>query len=264
METVVNLVTCVPYFRMARSVPVGVSVWNRLFSLSCTFTGVCAFLYHLSTGKIRNFFRRLDYTAVALSAVSLTCARTTEATRPLFAAALSAVLAPFQPLLVAGAPCGHGGRLPAEALSDNSSGPLPSLGLLGFAFSLGAQFRKPPPRAGTHPAATSLTGCLVQSQVLLDRGEEVETNKVTDSFLSVGIVSVSRSQLQVVVEIVLPRAAGSINNQTAKIVNKKENKPHRLSFLNPFFPPSCPAVEHRPAQSQSGWVAVGGGCAGAA
>ena len=175
METVVNLVTCVPYFRMARSVPVGVSVWNRLFSLSCTFTGVCAFLYHLSTGKIRNFFRRLDYTAVALSAVSLTCARTTEATRPLFAAALSAVLAPFQPLLVAGA---H--MMSTEVAFLRRALSAPKLrethfrhtcsGLLGFAAFYGDDWFPQVPylHAAWHVLsahATSLTGCLVQSQV---------------------------------------------------------------------------------------------------
>jgi len=104
-ETVVNLVTCAPYFNMAWRVTkqglAKLSVWNRLFSVSCSFTGLCALAYHLSSGPVRNFFRRLDYTAVALSAVSLTCARARP--RPLFACAISAVLAPFQPLLVAAA-----------------------------------------------------------------------------------------------------------------------------------------------------------------
>jgi len=106
-ETLVNLLTCAPYFGMARSVPVakGVvgAVWNRVFSVSCKFTGFCALLYHLSKGKIRHFFRRLDYTSVALSAVSLTLARSAEGRRPVFLCAVSAALAPFQPLLVAGA-----------------------------------------------------------------------------------------------------------------------------------------------------------------
>jgi len=103
LETAVNLVTCAPYFLMARGVPLtSGSIWNRIFSLSCNFTGLAAFLYHLSVGKIRHFFRRLDYTAVALSGISLTCARTTDKTRPLFLAAVSAVLAPFQPLVVSG------------------------------------------------------------------------------------------------------------------------------------------------------------------
>ena len=56
-ETIINLVTCVPYFHMARSVPqVGKCIWNRLFSISCSFTGVCAVLYHLSTGTFFSSF----------------------------------------------------------------------------------------------------------------------------------------------------------------------------------------------------------------
>ncbi len=91
VETVVNLVTCAPYFGMAWQVTkrglAKLSVWNRVFSVSCSFTGLCALAYHLSYGPVRNFFRRLDYTAVALSAVSLTCARSRP--RPLFICAIS-------------------------------------------------------------------------------------------------------------------------------------------------------------------------------
>ena len=101
VETVVNLVTCVPYFTMARAVNPLKGVWNRLFSYSCSFTGVCALLYHLSTGPIRNFFRRLDYTSVALSSVSLTMAIAPAGAKPLFLGALSLAMAPFQPLVVA-------------------------------------------------------------------------------------------------------------------------------------------------------------------
>ena len=61
----------------------------------------CAFLYHLSTGKIE-LLQAADHTAVALSAVSLTCARTTEASGPSRRGALRGPRA-FQPLLVAGA-----------------------------------------------------------------------------------------------------------------------------------------------------------------
>ena len=100
LETVINLVTCVPYFRMARAVRPSTKFWNRIFSVSCSFTGICAVLYHLSMGPIRHFFRRLDYTAVALSAVSLTVARS-PTPKPMFYAALSTVVSPFQPLLVA-------------------------------------------------------------------------------------------------------------------------------------------------------------------
>ena len=57
-------------------------------------------MFVLSSGPIRNFFRRLDYTAVALSSVSLTVARS-HPSKPLFLGAISTVLSPFQPLVVA-------------------------------------------------------------------------------------------------------------------------------------------------------------------
>ena len=114
LETIVNVVTCAPYFVMAAAVPgagAGVAsavagasrLWRRLVAISCGFVGACATLYHVCTGNLsreaRHICRRLDYVAIALSAVAVSCAQ--HVPRPLFLSAISLAIAPFQPLLVA-------------------------------------------------------------------------------------------------------------------------------------------------------------------
>jgi len=166
LETCVNVITCAPYFVLARAVPV-CNFWSKLFSFSCTVTGACATLYHLSTGRIRHFFRRLDYVAVASSAVTLTMACSVP--RPLFMAGLSMAIAPFQPLLVSGA---HVFAMEMSFLKDALGNPKmrerhlahTSTSLLAFAAFFGDDWfpQMPYLHAGWHVLsayATSLTFC---------------------------------------------------------------------------------------------------------
>ena len=103
-----NVATCAPYFWLVRTLPAaGLGPWVRAYRMLLAGTACASTAYHsVQGGRLRGPLRRLDYTGVALSSSAFVCAALPKGVpalaRPAVALA-TALMVPFQPLLVSGA-----------------------------------------------------------------------------------------------------------------------------------------------------------------
>ncbi|KAJ0987176.1 hypothetical protein J5N97_005532 [Dioscorea zingiberensis] len=97
METVANVLTSLPFIFLGLQAP-RKNMSSALYANSLIGVGVVSSLYHSSRGKVRKYFRWADYTTIAATTVCLSKALWNENPKVLMAA--SALLLPFQPLMV--------------------------------------------------------------------------------------------------------------------------------------------------------------------
>ncbi|RCV11631.1 hypothetical protein SEVIR_2G210400v4 [Setaria viridis] len=96
-ETIANVVTSLPFIVLGLQTP-RKNLNTAIYANSLVGVGIASSLYHSSKGEIRKFLRWADYTMIATTTLCLTRALRNENPRLLMAA--SALLLPFQPLLV--------------------------------------------------------------------------------------------------------------------------------------------------------------------
>ncbi|RCV11633.1 hypothetical protein SETIT_2G202300v2 [Setaria italica] len=113
-ETIANVVTSLPFIVLGLQTP-RKNLNTAIYANSLVGVGIASSLYHSSKGEIRKFLRWADYTMIATTTLCLTRALRNENPRLLMAA--SALLLPFQPLLVSAV---HTGLMEAS----NSNNPV--------------------------------------------------------------------------------------------------------------------------------------------
>ncbi|XP_040383548.1 uncharacterized protein LOC102702495 [Oryza brachyantha] len=96
-ETIANVVTSLPFIILGMHTP-RTNLNTALYANSLVGVGIASSLYHSSKGQIRKFLRWADYTMIATTTLCLSRALRNENPRLLMAA--SALLLPFQPLMV--------------------------------------------------------------------------------------------------------------------------------------------------------------------
>lgn len=96
-ETVANVVTSLPFIILGLQTP-RKNLNTAIYANSLVGVGIASSLYHSSKGEIRKFLRWADYTMIATTTLCLSRALRNENPRLLMAA--SALLLPFQPLMV--------------------------------------------------------------------------------------------------------------------------------------------------------------------
>lgn len=97
-ETTANVLTSIPFIFLGMQAP-RKRLSDMLYANSLVGVGVASSLYHTSRGEVRKVFRWADYAMIATTTVCLSTALRNDNPKLLLAA--SAVLLPFQPLLVA-------------------------------------------------------------------------------------------------------------------------------------------------------------------
>jgi len=96
-ETIANVVTSLPFIVLGLQTP-RKNLNTAIYANSLVRVGIASSLYHSSKGEIRKFLRWADYTMIATTTLCLSRALRNENPRLLMAA--SALLLPFQPLMV--------------------------------------------------------------------------------------------------------------------------------------------------------------------
>ncbi|XP_052167783.1 uncharacterized protein LOC127784499 [Oryza glaberrima] len=96
-ETIANVVTSLPFIILGMQTP-RTNLNTALYANSLVGVGIASSLYHSSKGEIRKLLRWADYTMIATTTLCLSRALRNENPRLLMAA--SALLLPFQPLMV--------------------------------------------------------------------------------------------------------------------------------------------------------------------
>ncbi|KAJ1289639.1 hypothetical protein BS78_02G180100 [Paspalum vaginatum] len=96
-ETIANVVTSLPFIVLGLQTP-RKNLNTAIYANSLVGVGIASSLYHSSKGEIRKFLRWADYTMIATTTLCLSRALRNENPRLLTAA--SALLLPFQPLMV--------------------------------------------------------------------------------------------------------------------------------------------------------------------
>lgn len=96
-ETTANVLTSIPFIILGIQTP-RKRLSDMLYANSLVGVGVASSMYHTSRGEVRKVFRWADYAMIATTAVCLSTALRNDNPKLLLAA--SAVLLPFQPLLV--------------------------------------------------------------------------------------------------------------------------------------------------------------------
>ncbi|KAF8695260.1 hypothetical protein HU200_037477 [Digitaria exilis] len=96
-ETIANVVTSLPFIVLGLQTP-RKNLNTAIYANSLVGVGIASSLYHSSKGEIRKFLRWADYTMIATTTLCLSRALRNENPRLLMAA--SALLLPFQPLMV--------------------------------------------------------------------------------------------------------------------------------------------------------------------
>ncbi|CAL5081410.1 unnamed protein product [Urochloa decumbens] len=96
-ETLANVVTSLPFIVLGLQTP-RKNLNTAMYANSLVGLGIASSLYHSSKGEIRKFLRWADYTMIATTTLCLSRALRNENPRLLMAA--SALLLPFQPLMV--------------------------------------------------------------------------------------------------------------------------------------------------------------------
>ncbi|KAG8382769.1 hypothetical protein BUALT_Bualt05G0111700 [Buddleja alternifolia] len=97
VETVVNVVTSLPFIALGIQVP-RKNLNCKIYATSLIGVGVASSLYHASRGKVRKYLRWADYTMIATATVCLSRALRNENSKLLMAT--SAFFLPIQPLMV--------------------------------------------------------------------------------------------------------------------------------------------------------------------
>eukprot|EP01018_Ginkgo_biloba_P006029 Gb_39163 [translate_table: standard] len=96
-ETIANVLTSIPFIFLGIQTP-RKRTRNMLYANSLVGVGIASSLYHSSRGEVRKYFKWADYAMIATTTVCLSRALRNDNPRMLLAA--SAVLLPFQPLIV--------------------------------------------------------------------------------------------------------------------------------------------------------------------
>jgi hypothetical protein len=96
-ETIANVVTSLPFIVLGLQTP-RKNLNTAIYANSLVGVGIASSLYHSSKGEIRKILRWADYTMIATTTLCLSRALRNENPRLLMAA--SALLLPFQPLMV--------------------------------------------------------------------------------------------------------------------------------------------------------------------
>ncbi|XP_066399395.1 uncharacterized protein [Miscanthus floridulus] len=96
-ETIANVVTSLPFIVLGLQTP-RKNLNAAIYANSLVGVGIASSLYHSSKGEIRKFLGWADYTMIATTTLCLSRALSNENPRLLMAA--SALLLPFQPLMV--------------------------------------------------------------------------------------------------------------------------------------------------------------------
>jgi len=96
-ETTANVLTSIPFIFLGIQAP-RKRLSDMIYANSLVGVGFASSLYHTSRGEVRKVFRWADYAMIATTAVCLSTALRND--NPKLLVAASAVLLPFQPLLV--------------------------------------------------------------------------------------------------------------------------------------------------------------------
>ncbi|XP_024363203.1 uncharacterized protein [Physcomitrium patens] len=99
METVVNVATSMPFILVGLQTP-RQKFANRMFGNSIIGVGIASSLYHSSRGDARKILRFCDYAMIATSTLCLSSALRSEKDNPKGLVMASALMIPFQPMLV--------------------------------------------------------------------------------------------------------------------------------------------------------------------
>ncbi|CAN7127617.1 unnamed protein product, partial [Brassica rapa subsp. narinosa] len=97
LETAANVATSLPFIFLGMQAP-RKNLNTKVYANSLIGVGIASSLYHASRGKLRKYLRWLDYTMIATTTVCLSRALRNE--NPKFLMAASALVLPFQPLMV--------------------------------------------------------------------------------------------------------------------------------------------------------------------
>ncbi|KAH0868572.1 hypothetical protein HID58_075594, partial [Brassica napus] len=97
LETAANVATSLPFIFLGMQAP-RKNLNTKVYANSLIGVGIASSLYHASRGKLRKYLRWLDYTMIATTTICLSRALRNE--NPKFLMAASALVLPFQPLMV--------------------------------------------------------------------------------------------------------------------------------------------------------------------
>lgn len=96
-ERVTNVLTSLPFIALGLQAP-RKNLNCKIYANSLIGVGIASSLYHMSSGKLRKYFRWADYTMIATTTVCLSRALRNENSKLLMG--VSALLLPIQPLMV--------------------------------------------------------------------------------------------------------------------------------------------------------------------
>ncbi|XP_010477595.1 PREDICTED: uncharacterized protein LOC104756670 [Camelina sativa] len=97
LETAANVATSLPFIFLGMQTP-RKNLNTKMYANSLIGVGIASSLYHASRGKLRKYLRWVDYTMIATTTICLSRALRNE--NPKFLMAASALVLPFQPLMV--------------------------------------------------------------------------------------------------------------------------------------------------------------------
>ncbi|CAH8253279.1 unnamed protein product [Arabidopsis lyrata] len=97
LETAANVATSLPFIFLGLQAP-RKNLNTKVYANSLIGVGIASSLYHASRGKLRKYLRWVDYTMIATTTICLSRALRNE--NPKFLMAASALVLPFQPLMV--------------------------------------------------------------------------------------------------------------------------------------------------------------------
>jgi hypothetical protein len=98
-ETIANVATSIPFVVIGINTP-RQRLATRMYSNSIIGVGVASTLYHTSRGESRRFFRFCDYSMIATTTMCLSSVLRTEKNNPRALMLGSALMIPFQPMIV--------------------------------------------------------------------------------------------------------------------------------------------------------------------
>lgn len=119
LETVVNVATSMPFVLVGLQTP-REKLASRMYGNSIIGVGIASSLYHSSRGDIRKVLRFCDYAMIATSTLCLSSALRTEKHNPRALVMASALMIPFQPLLVTAV---HTGLMEAHFAAKSRENP---------------------------------------------------------------------------------------------------------------------------------------------
>ncbi|KAG0616890.1 hypothetical protein M758_5G149300 [Ceratodon purpureus] len=99
LETVVNVATSMPFILVGLHTP-REKLAKRMYGNSIIGVGIASSLYHSSRGDARKILRFCDYAMIATSTLCLSSALRSEKDNPRALVMASALMIPFQPMLV--------------------------------------------------------------------------------------------------------------------------------------------------------------------